>query len=87
LSGAAGGAAVGSRRRAMARLTGRRIGWVAKDAFNPSDMPTMAAFATEGAIGGSANAVIHLSAPTKRVAPDDRGSPRRDVPSIVTLTP
>src|SRR5690606_16141104 len=66
LSGNAAIPAVDSRRRVMAQMTGRRIVQMVKDDLKPSDILTRQAFEnairTNGAIGGSTNAVIHLLA-------------------------
>jgi L-arabonate dehydrase len=65
---------VDSRRRVMAQLTGRRIVQMVKDDLKPSDIMTREAFEnairTNGAIGGSTNAVIHLLAMAGRVGID-----------------
>lgn len=95
LSGNAAIPAVDSRRRVMAQLTGRRIVQMAKDDLKPSDVLTREAFEnairTNGAIGGSTNAVIHLLAIAGRVGIDltldDWDRLGRDVPTIVNLMP
>ncbi len=95
LSGNAAIPAVDSRRRVMAHLTGRRIVDMVKDDLKPSDIMTKAAFEnairTNGAIGGSTNAVIHLLAIAGRVGIDltldDWDRLGRDVPTIVNLMP
>jgi dihydroxy-acid dehydratase len=95
LSGNAAIPAVDSRRRMMAQLTGRRIVQMVKDDLKPSDVMTKAAFEnairTNGAIGGSTNAVIHLLAIAGRVGIDltldDWDRLGRDVPTIVNLMP
>jgi dihydroxy-acid dehydratase len=95
LSGNAAIPAVDSRRRVMAHLTGRRIVQMVKDDLKPSDVMTRAAFEnairTNGAIGGSTNAVIHLLAIAGRVGIDltldDWDRLGRDVPTIVNLMP
>ena len=95
LSGNAAIPAVDSRRRVMAHLTGRRIVQMVKDDLKPSDILTKAAFEnairTNGAIGGSTNAVIHLLAIAGRVGVDltldDWDRCGRDVPTIVNLMP
>ena len=95
LSGNAAIPAVDSRRRVMAHVSGRRIVQMVKDDLKPSDVLTKAAFEnairTNGAIGGSTNAVIHLLAIAGRVGVDlsldDWDRCGRDVPTIVNLMP
>ena len=95
LSGNAAIPAVDSRRRVMAQLTGRRIVQMVKDDLKPSDIMTRQAFEnairTNGAIGGSTNAVIHLLAIAGRVGVDitldDWDRCGRDVATIVNLMP
>ncbi|MXU66690.1 L-arabinonate dehydratase [Oceanomicrobium pacificus] len=95
LSGNAAIPAVDSRRRVMAHLTGRRIVQMVKDDLKPSDVMTRDAFEnairTNGAIGGSTNAVIHLLALAGRVGVDltldDWDRLGRDVATIVDLMP
>ncbi len=95
LSGNAAIPAVDSRRRVMAQLTGRRIVQMVKDDLKPSDIMTRQAFEnairTNGAIGGSTNAVIHLLAIAGRVGVDltldDWDRLGRDVATIVNLMP
>ena len=95
LSGNAAIPAVDSRRRVMAHLSGRRIVEMVKDDLKPSDILTREAFEnairTNGAIGGSTNAVIHLLAIAGRVGVDltldDWDHLGRDVPTIVDLMP
>ncbi len=95
LSGNAAIPAVDSRRRVMAHLTGRRIVDMVKDDLKPSDVLTRQAFEnairTNGAIGGSTNAVIHLLAIAGRIGIDltldDWDRLGRDVPTIVNLMP
>ena len=96
LSGNAAIPAVDSRRRVMAQLTGRRIVDMVKDDLKPSDILTREAFEnaimTNGAIGGSTNAVIHLLAIAGRVPGvdltlDDWDRCGRDVETIVNLMP
>lgn len=95
LSGNAAIPAVDSRRRVMAQLSGRRIVEMVKDDVKPSDILTKEAFEnairTNGAIGGSTNAVIHLLALAGRldidVTLDDWDRCGRDVPTIVNLMP
>ncbi len=95
LSGNAAIPAVDSRRRVMAQLSGRRIVDMVKDDLKPSDIMTKEAFEnairTNGAIGGSTNAVIHLLAIAGRVGVDltleDWDRCGRDVATIVNLMP
>ncbi|WP_295042473.1 L-arabinonate dehydratase [uncultured Paracoccus sp.] len=95
LSGNAAIPAVDSRRRVMAQLSGRRIVQMVKDDLKPSDILTREAFEnairTNGAIGGSTNAVIHLLAIAGRVGVDvtldDWDRCGRDVQTIVNLMP
>jgi len=95
LSGNAAIPAVDSRRRVMAQLTGRRIVQMVKDDLKPSDILTRHAFEnairTNGAIGGSTNAVVHLLALAGRVGLDltldDWDRCGRDVATIVNLMP
>src|SRR5690606_3658853 len=95
LSGNAAIPAVDSRRRVMAHLTGRRIVEMGKEGLKPADNLTRRAFEnairTNGAIGGSTNAVIHLLAIAGRVGVDlsldDWDRLGRDVPTIVDLMP
>jgi L-arabonate dehydrase len=95
MSGNAAIPAVDSRRRVMAHLSGRRIVDMVKDDLKPSDILTREAFEnairTNGAIGGSTNAVIHLLAIAGRVGVDltldDWDRLGRDVPTIVDLMP
>ena len=95
LSGNAAIPAVDSRRRVMAQLSGRRIVQMVKDDLKPSDIMSKEAFEnairTNGAIGGSTNAVIHLLAIAGRVGIDltldDWDRCGRDVATIVNLMP
>ncbi|MBY5973359.1 dihydroxy-acid dehydratase [Ferrimonas balearica] len=96
LSGNAAIPAVDSRRRVMAQMSGRRIVQMVKDDLKPSDIMTKEAFEnairTNGAIGGSTNAVIHLLAIAGRVPGvdltlDDWDRCGRDVETIVNLMP
>lgn len=95
LSGNAAIPAVDSRRRVIAHLSGRRIVQMVKDDLKPSDILTREAFEnairTNGAIGGSTNAVIHLLAIAGRVgidlSLDDWDKAGRDIPTIVNLMP
>ncbi|WP_238366695.1 L-arabinonate dehydratase [Mesobacterium pallidum] len=96
LSGNAAIPAVDSRRRVIAQLSGRRIVQMVKDDLKPSDILTKNAFEnairTNGAIGGSTNAVVHLLAIAGRVEGvdltlDDWDRCGRDVATIVNLMP
>ena len=95
LSGNAAIPAVDSRRRVMAQMSGRRIVQMVKDDMKPSDIMTKQAFEnairTNGAIGGSTNAVIHMLAIAGRVGVDltldDWDRCGRDVATIVNLMP
>ncbi|SFQ30835.1 dihydroxy-acid dehydratase [Roseivivax halotolerans] len=95
LSGNAAIPAVDARRRVMAQMSGRRIVEMVRDDLKPSDVMTKAAFEnairTNGAIGGSTNAVVHLLAMAGRVGVDvtldDWDRLGRDVPTIVNLMP
>ncbi len=95
LSGNAAIPAVDSRRRVAAHMTGRRIVQMVKDDLKPSDIMTKDAFEnairTNGAIGGSTNAVVHLLAVAGRVGVDltldDWDRCGRDVPTILNLMP
>ncbi|MDE3121379.1 MAG: dihydroxy-acid dehydratase [Paracoccaceae bacterium] len=95
LSGNAAIPAVDSRRRTMAQMTGRRIVQMVREDLKPSDIMTKQAFEnairTNGAIGGSTNAVIHILAIAGRVGVDltldDWDRCGRDVATIVNLMP
>jgi dihydroxy-acid dehydratase len=95
LSGNAAIPAVDSRRRVMAQISGRRIVQMVKDDLKPSDIMTKQAFEnairTNGAIGGSTNAAIHMMAMAGRVGIDltldDWDRCGREVPTIVNLMP
>jgi L-arabonate dehydrase len=95
LSGNAAIPAVDSRRRKMSQLTGRRIVQMVKDDLKPSDIMTKDAFEnairTNGAIGGSTNAVVHLQALAGRcevpLTLEDWDRCGKDVPTIVNLLP
>ncbi|MER5171108.1 L-arabinonate dehydratase [Thioclava sp. GXIMD2076] len=95
LSGNAAIPAVDSRRRVMAQMSGRRIVQMVKDDLKPSDIMTKEAFEnairTNGAIGGSTNAVVHLLAIAGRMGVDltldDWDRCGRDVKTIVNLMP
>ena len=87
--------AVDSRRYALAHLAGRRIVRMIEDDVRISHILTRQAFEnairTNGAIGGSTNAVIHLLAIAGRVGVDvslaDWDRLGRDVPTLVDLRP
>lgn len=87
--------AADSRRQVLAHMAGRRIMEMVAEDLKPSDILTKAAFEnairTNGAIGGSTNAVIHLLAIAGRVGVDhsleDWDSIGRDVPCLVNLMP
>ena len=95
LSGNAAIPGVDARRRVMAQLSGRRIVHMVKDDLKPSDVMTREAFEnavrTNGAIGGSTNAVIHIMAIAGRIGIDltldDWDRLGRDVPTILNLMP
>ena len=95
LSGNAAIPAVDSRRRVMAQMSGRRIVQMVKDDLKPSDIMTKDAFEnairTNGAIGGSTNAVVHMLAIAGRMdvdlTLDDWDLCGRDVATIVNLMP
>lgn len=96
LSGNAAIPAVDSRRRVMAQLSGRRIVQMVKDDLKPSDILTKQAFEnairTNGAIGGSTNAVVHLLALAGRIdgfdlTLEDWDRCGRDIATIVNLMP
>jgi dihydroxy-acid dehydratase len=87
--------AVDARRRRLAHLVGNRAVQIVKEDLRISKVLTRAAFEnairTNGAIGGSTNAVVHLLAIAGRLGVDltlddwDRWG--RDVPTIVDLMP
>lgn len=95
ISGNAAIPAVDSRRRVMAQITGRRIVDMVKDDLKPSDVLTREAFEnairTNGAIGGSTNAVLHLLAIAGRagveLSLEDWDTLGREIPTIVNLMP
>lgn len=95
LSGNAAIPAVDSRRRVMAHMSGMRIVQMVKDDLKPSDILKKENFEnairTNGAIGGSTNAVIHLLAIAGRIGIDltldDWDRCGRDVSTIVNLMP
>ncbi len=87
--------AADSRRNVLAHMAGRRIVELVESDVKMSDIITREAFEnamrTNGAIGGSTNAVIHLLALAGRlgvdVSLDDWDRLGRDVPCIVNLMP
>jgi len=87
--------AVDSRRYVLAHMAGRRIVDMVKEGMKMSKVLTRAAFEnairTNGAIGGSTNAVVHLLALAGRIGVkltlDDWDKLGRDVPCIVNLMP
>jgi len=87
--------AADSRRNVLAHMAGRRIVELVEDDVKMSDVITREAFEnamrTNGAIGGSTNAVIHLLALAGRlgveISLDDWDRLGRDVPCIVNLMP
>ncbi len=95
LSGNAAIPAVDSRRRMMAHMSGMRIVEMVKEDLKPSDILTKNNFEnairTNGAIGGSTNAVIHLLAIAGRLGIDltldDWDRCGREVSTIVNLMP
>jgi L-arabonate dehydrase len=95
LPGNAAFPAVDSRRAALAQLTGRRIVRMVEEDLRPSSILRPSAFhnaiRTNGAIGGSTNAVLHLIAIAGRVGVplglDDWDTLGRGVPTIVDLQP
>ncbi|HWA79504.1 MAG TPA: IlvD/Edd family dehydratase [Acetobacteraceae bacterium] len=95
LPGNAAFPAVDSRRAALAQLTGRRIVGMVEDDLRLSAILGAAAFRnairTNGAIGGSTNAVLHLIAIAGRLGVpldlDDWDRLGRGVPTLVDLQP
>lgn len=87
--------AADSRRRVLARLSGRRVVDLVRDDVRPSSLLTRKAFEnailTNGAIGGSTNAVVHLKAIAGRVGVpldlDDWDTLGRDMPCLVNTMP
>ena len=87
--------AVDSRRRVLARLAGRRIVQMVHDDLRMSKILTKHAFEnaimTNGAIGGSTNAVVHLLAIAGRMGVDlsldDWDRLGREMPCLVDLQP
>ena len=87
--------AADSRRNALAHMAGRRIVEMVEEDLTMSKILTREAFEnavrTNGAIGGSTNAVVHLLAVAGRIGVDlsldDWDTLGRDVPCIVNLMP
>jgi len=87
--------AADSRRRTLAHLVGRRVVEMVHEDLRMSKILTRDAFEnavrTNGAIGGSTNAVVHLLALAGRLGVDfsldDWDSLGKDVPTIVDLMP
>ena len=87
--------AADSRRNVLAHMAGRRIVEMVEEGLTMSKILTRKAFEnairTNGAIGGSTNAVVHLLALAGRVGADlsldDWDTLGRDVPCIVNLMP
>jgi dihydroxy-acid dehydratase len=87
--------AVDARRKRLAHLVGNRAVQIVKEDLRISKVLTRAAFEnairTNGAIGGSTNAVVHLLAIAGRLgldlSLDDWDRWGRDVPTIVDLMP
>jgi L-arabonate dehydrase len=87
--------AVDSRRKVLARRTGRRIVEMVKEDLRMSQILTREAFENaimvNGAIGGSTNAVVHLLAIARRVGVnvtlDDWDRLGREMPCLVNLMP
>ena len=87
--------AADSRRNVLAHMAGRRIVEMVEEELTMSKILTRKAFEnairTNGAIGGSTNAVVHLLALAGRVGADlsldDWDALGRDVPCVVNLMP
>jgi len=87
--------AVDARRRVLARMAGRRIVQMVHDDLRMSQILTKQAFEnaimTNGAIGGSTNAVVHLLAIAGRMGVDlslaDWDRLGREMPCLVDLQP
>jgi len=87
--------AVDSRRKVIARLTGRRIVEMVREDLRMSKILTRKAFENaimvNGAIGGSTNAVVHLLAIAGRIGVrltlDDWDRLGRDMPCLLNLMP
>ncbi|WP_061292924.1 IlvD/Edd family dehydratase [Herbidospora cretacea] len=95
LPGSASWPAVDSRRYEVAQEAGRRIVTMVEEDLKPSQIMTRAAFENairaNAAIGGSTNAIVHLTALAGRLGVDllldDFDALARDVPTIVDLMP
>jgi dihydroxy-acid dehydratase len=95
LPGSAAWPAVDSRRMETAQAAGRRVVDMVEEELRPSRILTREAFENairvNAAIGGSTNAVIHLTALAGRVGvelgPDDFDALVREVPTLVNLMP
>ncbi|MGN8199672.1 L-arabinonate dehydratase [Salinisphaera sp. RV14] len=95
LPGNAAFPAVDAHRNRLGRMSGRRIVEMVEEDLKPSRILTRKAFEnairTNGAIGGSTNAVIHLLALARRVGVDmhlsDWDKLGHDVPCLVDLMP
>ncbi|WP_030453714.1 IlvD/Edd family dehydratase [Herbidospora cretacea] len=95
LPGSATWPAVDSRRYEVAQEAGKRIVAMVEENLRPSQIMTRAAFENairaNAAIGGSTNAIVHLTALAGRLGVDlpldDFDALARDVPTIVDLMP
>jgi dihydroxy-acid dehydratase len=95
LPGSATWPAADARRMEVAQQAGRRIVELVDEDLRPSTVMTRAAFENairaNAAIGGSTNAIIHLTAIANRLgvplALDDFDALARDVPTLVDLMP
>jgi dihydroxy-acid dehydratase len=95
LPGSAAWPAVDARRRELAQQAGRQIVRLVEDDVRPSAILTRPAFENairvNAAIGGSTNAIIHLTALAGRceveLTLDDFDTLPRDVPTLVNLMP
>lgn len=95
LPGSASWPAVDSRRFEVAQEAGKRIVTMVEEDLKPSQIMTRAAFENairaNAAIGGSTNAIVHLTALAGRLGVDlpldDFDALARDVPTIVDLMP
>ncbi|MGW0082333.1 IlvD/Edd family dehydratase [Streptomyces sp. NPDC003393] len=95
LPGSAAWPAVDSRRMETAQAAGQRIVRMVEEELRPSQILTREAFENairvNAAIGGSTNAIIHLTALAGRVGvaldPEDFDALAREVPTLVNLMP